>query len=316
MAAHFRWAALVVALMLPGCFLVRSGTAATDDGATGLDGRVADNDAGPPISDGDGDGVPTDRDCDDADPSVGSVAETPCASACGSGIASCVEGTWGRCDAPTVCSCTGTDTRDLDCIRCGTQRQVCESGTWVNDGACSDQGDCAPGALMMGSEPCGVCASGTRTRARMCGSGCDWDAWAAWGACVGESGCMPGTPQMDSRPCGACGSGTQIRTRACDSSCGWPGWSGWGACSGASGCTPGTMQTQTQGCGDCGGTQDRTRTCDSSCAWEAWSGWGSCSASGTVCRWAGTDYCSCDVSGVWTCCSDGDWSSSGCPGCP
>lgn len=323
-------AAAALLAATPGCFLDRSGLGASPErdagpgldaafDATVRDGAVRDGSWVDAANDADRDGVPTSEDCDDSDPSVGRMAERACDSACASGVERCTSGVWAACDAPTDCSCVGAETRTLTCAQCGTQNQRCESGGWVDDGTCMDQGACAMGATEMGSEACGLCGSGTHSRVRECNASCEWDPWTDWGVCSGESGCAPGTVENESMSCGTCATGSQTRTRTCDVSCAWGAWTDWSMCSATTECTPGAMETDTQSCGGCGrGTHTRTRTCDTGCTWGAWSAFDSCSGDVSCRDLFGTDYCPCARAGSWTCCPTGDWSSwrGSCAGCP
>lgn len=186
------------------------------DGGAGTDGMVA------PGSDMDGDGVPSERDCNDADPTVGSTAERRCSSMCGEGIERCTDGIWEICTAPLTCECVvGSAPRELDCERCGTQRQVCTDGGWVNDGACAGSGPCSPGDIDMGPL-CGMCGR----EERRCQADCTWSSTA----CVSEGVCAAGASDTESRTCATTCGGTETRTRSCGSSCGWGAWSGWSGC--------------------------------------------------------------------------------------
>lgn len=269
---------LAVAVGVAGCFVDRTGAAGTGDPDAGPM-PCADGGCGP--RDDDGDGVATDVDCDDADPTVGRMAERACESACASGLERCADGSWADCDAPTDCSCTSGDTRDLDCARCGTRRQRCDAGSWVDDGGCAGQGPCGPGDVESEEEACGACGSGSRSRSRTCSASCAWEAWSDWSACGGETGCTPGETDTETEACGGCGEGTRSRSRTCAAGCDWGGWSDWSTCSATSACTPGDTDTESQSCG-CGGTQSRSRTCTASCAWGAWSGWGPCTGGGST----------------------------------
>ena len=230
-----------------------------------------------PGVDADSDGVNAASDCDDTNGAIGRMAERVCTGPCGSGVEQCTDGVWGSCSAPTECDCVeGDPDREIACPGCGTQRQVCMGGSWVDDGSCTTSGDgCNPGETR-GGTACGMCG----TAREICDLSCSWQA----GACEGESGeCAPGTTDEQMETCGGCGDGTRTRTRSCGAGCTWGTFGAWGSCSAGTGsgeCTPGMSQTDTQACGNCG-TRSRTRTCDSGCSWGAWSSFGSCGGQGT-----------------------------------
>lgn len=241
-------------------------------------------------SDGDSDGVPSEMDCDDADPAVGSTASRTCSSACGAGASSCTDGVWSECTAPSSCDCTdGEPPRTVACDRCGMQRQICTGGAWTNDGTCTGMGACAPGDMQTGGA-CGSCG----TLVRSCNVDCTWGDYV----CMGEGACAAGATETDTQACGACGTGTQTRTHTCQTDCTWGAWSAWGTCSGGtSECTAGQVDSETQACGNCG-TRTRTRSCDG-CAWGTWSSWSACSGEG-VCA-PGATRTGCDPCGVEVC---------------
>lgn len=228
-----------------------------------------------PGVDADMDGVDATTDCDDADPAIGRVAERSCSSACGAGVERCANGRWDECTAPTACDCNdGDPPRTIPCERCGTQRQVCMGGRWVDDGVCAS-GECSPGETRSG----GVCGDRCGTLMQVCQMDCTWGG----DTCSGEGACVPGTFDMDMQPCGGCGEGVQTRTRSCSATCTWGEWGPWSACTGGgtTECTAGETQTQSQPCGNCGlGTQTRSRTCSSACVWNAWGPWSSCTGGG------------------------------------
>lgn len=234
-----------------------------------MDGRCVD--AG---GDGDGDGVPTEFDCDDADPLVGNMGERTCSSACGSGVERCTDGEWLPCTAPETCDCTdGVPPREIPCERCGMQRQVCSGGTWVDDGVCTSRA-CTPGEIRMAG-PCGRCGTVTET----CQADCSWGT----GTCVGEGTCMAGEIETGMEGCGTCGGGTRSRTRSCGATCEWGAWGAWGACTdgGGSECSPGETDMETRACGNCNtGSQSRSRSCSGDCRWGSWSAWSGCSGGG------------------------------------
>lgn len=241
------------------------------------DGYVCEGGDCVPESDVDGDGVPSGQDCDDASASVGRMAERPCSSACSAGVERCLDGRWNPCTAPTDCDCTDGDApRMVSCMECGMQRQVCDGGTWRDEGTCSGGGTCPMGDVEMGGT-CGRCG----VQARTCGVTCTWGAWS----CSEEGECTPGAEEMSEEACGACNTGHRSRTRTCDGTCGWGAWSDFGACSGASTeCAAGASDSESRACpGGCA-NQTRTRSCSStSCTWGAFGSWSTCPTCGPVC---------------------------------
>lgn len=258
-----------------------------------------------PSTDADGDGVDSSVDCDDADRTVGTVAERACEGTCGPGLESCEDGVWGACSGPTSCDCeAGTPPRELPCGACGTQRQTCVDGTWRNDGACMGQGACFPEQVDTGGA-CGNCG----TQRRVCTAECTWGA----PTCEGAGECAPGSVSDEMRACSGCGgSGVQVRQRTCSDACSWGAWGSYGACSvGSSGeCMPGETETERRSCGNCGGgSQTRTRTCNATCGWGAWGLWGTCTGA-TGCNPGDTRPCaSGDRCGVERCSASCTWSS-------
>ncbi|MCS6799158.1 MAG: hypothetical protein NZ898_11635, partial [Myxococcota bacterium] len=239
-------------------------------------------------TDADGDGRVAERDCDDANPRVGAMAERPCSSACGPGVERCTDGLWAPCNAPTECDCTG-GTRTVPCERCGMQLQRCERGRWVNDGPC-ESGACSPG-MVETAGACGMCG----TQRRTCQADCTWSAWE----CASSGECAAGERQTEQRPCGECGEGRQERARTCGGDCRWGPWSDWGACMTAAECRPGQTERDSRACPCMGATETRTRTCDpGSCRWGGWSGWSGCPS----CPRCGDGECN----GGETCASCGD----------
>lgn len=212
-------------------------------------------------SDADGDGVPATTDCDDGDPAVGAMAERPCSSECGDGVERCTDGAWAECTAPLTCECAaGTAPRELDCEMCGTQRQVCLEGMWMNDGVCAGMGACTPGTVETG----GACGCGTEER--RCGADCSWGDWACVGAGAGE--CAPGDTDRETRACGNCSTGSQSRTRSCDAgTCSWGAWSAWSTCVGGGTCAPGDTRTGCDVSSTGAATGCGVEVCTSSCTW-------------------------------------------------
>lgn len=188
---------LVLALLLAAACADGGVDTGRDAGGTPADTSVSNDD------DEDGDGVPVDRDCDDADPRMGSTAERPCVSDCAPGVEQCFDGIWMACSAPMDCECTaGTPPRDIACERCGTQRQTCVDGRWVNEGVCTS-GMCAPGDVEMGGA-CGNCGVERRT----CGMDCTW----APAECIDQGACAPGATRDGCDPCGH---------QVCNAECRW-----------------------------------------------------------------------------------------------
>jgi hypothetical protein len=207
-----------------------------------------------PAEDADGDGIDGTRDCDDSDPSIGTMAERACEGPCGPGVERCTEGVWAACTAPATCDCEpDAAPRELPCGNCGVQRQVCSEGRWENDGTCTGAGPCSPGDIDTGGS-CGNCG----TQRRSCGLDCSWGGWA----CEGEGVCVAGETQRETRACGNCG--TQSRTRTCGAStCAWGDWSAFGTCSGEGVCAAGATRACANGdpCGH--------EVCSTSCTWGA-----------------------------------------------
>lgn len=276
------------------------------------DGEMCSAGSCVPSTDSDGDGLDGTIDCDDADPTVGSVAERACTGACGEGVETCTDGVWSDCSAPTSCDCeAGAPARTIDCMHCGTQRQICSGGTWTNDGVCTGAGPCSPGEIGTGGA-CGNCGMERRT----CGADCTWGAWA----CEGEGVCAAGATQDEMESCGSCGTGSRTRTRTCDATCGWGAYGAWGACEGggSSVCTPGATDTQTEACGNCGsGSRSRSRTCDAAtCDWGAYGAWSACSGA-TGCAPGATRACpNGDSCGQQVCSSSCTWPSACTPTVP
>jgi hypothetical protein len=301
-------AVLVVSLAsVAGCALGNDGVHPRGDGSAGrMDAAVAacepPCDTGevcqegacvPAGVDSDGDTVPVELDCDDDDPTIGTVAEQLCTSACAEGLTRCTDGVWDACDAPTDCECnTGDPPRTIACAQCGMQTQSCVGGAWTNDGVCMNQGACTPGDV----EDLGACTNCGRSQ-RTCQADCTWGA----PECLDAGACAAGEVEMQSQGCGNCGTGTQTQTRTCDAACNWGAWSGWSTCSGGGMCAPGAMEQQTQNCGNCNtGTQTRTRTCTAACAW-SYGNWSTCTGGGT-CAPGATRGCDRNSSGTLTNC--------------
>lgn len=275
---------LIVVLLLlgvTGCGSVQQAELITqqelmgcDPGTCGGDSKCVNRVCVPNFVDEDGDGFAETSDCNDQDATVGTRAERSCESDCATGLQQCAQGLWSDCDAPTDCSCSGSETRTLSCPMCGQSTQDCQDGSWVTTEECSGQGTCAPGEIEnLGS--CGDCG----TLRRICSDTCTWDS----PACSNEGICTPTATETEQQSCGACGQ-VQERTRSCNSSCEWNAWGNWGSCGTGTACTPGQTQTENRSCGDCNtGTQTRTRTCSSECVWQAWSNWGGCTGETAAC---------------------------------
>lgn len=308
-----RSAAAVLLALLSSCSLDRSSLASPDGFDAGPQQPDIDSGARPDAQsgvDGDGDGVLREVDCDDADVNVGRTGSRSCASGCGEGTETCTDGVWSACDAPTDCACTGDGTQTIPCGRCGMQTQRCVGGEWTNEGACTGEGVCTPGATDTGSEACGTC--GTQMLTRTCTGNCAWGDWATTGACMGGGICSPGQSEMQTVPCGNCG--TRTETRTCTSACTWGDWVP-GTCTGEGECAPGSTETMSQACGSCDtGTRTGTRACTGTCTWSPLV-WGECMNERDSCQWRGRSYCHCVRENGWTCC-DGDWSLLGCSSCP
>ena len=145
-----------------------------------------------PDVDGDGDGVPSSRDCDDADPAISSTSSRSCMNECGTGTEQCTDGAWSACTAPTDCRCdTEGATRIGTCGLCGMQSQTCRAGTWQGVSSCLDEGVCVFGAVESREGP--LCDRDER----LCGADCRWGDWLQ---AVPEGDCVPGASrECDSR---------------------------------------------------------------------------------------------------------------------
>jgi len=95
------------------------------------------------------------------------------------------------------------------CGMCGTRDRFCTSSYLWDDGPCTSEGVCEPGATT-GTLPCGMCG----TRAAVCTTECGWTPTSA---CTGEGVCMPGARQRTTMGC----AGGQTRLVECDTSCGY-----------------------------------------------------------------------------------------------
>lgn len=287
MGVMFRWVRVFALLLslLPGCFLDRS-SLAVEDASIGCGqcpvGQVCVNgECQASADDGDQDGIPVERDCDDTDASIGTRDERRCRSACASGVERCEDGTWSACDAPTDCDCTSGDTRMTACPMCGLQRQRCVDGVWMDEGECTGGGACTAGTTGMETKPCGLCSEGIQTRTRTCSDSCEWSEWTEWSECTGQTAqCPPGLDETETQACGACG--FQTRSRICNSTCGWDAWTEWSECDDSSAvCMPGQVDTQEEPCPCSPGAsmkRTRTRACTDLCMWGEWSEWSPCAS--------------------------------------
>ena len=275
--------------------------------------------------DEDGDGFPAASDCDDRDPRVVPGSVEACTTACGEGTATCADGHWQPCTAPSECACVPGATRAEACGRCGTATRRCgDDGIWEPSAtACGDGGACSPGATELDTCPgAGACSR----RERTCSNEC---AWSDYGACDDSSECGP--DEREDRACGACGD----QGRVCTDQCLWAAWSdcagegvcqagedeeracgncgterrscradctygAWGQCEQGS-CTPGNVQER-----DCGFCGTEARSCGDDCNWDAWDGCrneGVCPAGSVevrACGRCGVQQRSCGADCLWT----------------
>lgn len=225
-----------------------------------------------PLEDRDRDGLSVTVDCDDGDAAVGLTAEPrPCTNSCRRGTETCVMGVWQECDCEDDCPAGAV--RDAPCGRCGSRRQLCEDGVWVDEGECEGEPPeaCEPGEVDSAGPPCGRCGHFERS----CLSSCGWESWTT---CVDVAECAPGDTDDEFMPCGdgMCGS-ERVRSRTCDDECRWPEFPPFPDECLAGGCVELDEEREEQACGRCGsGHQARTRVCPPSCAWGAWGAWGAC----------------------------------------
>lgn len=182
-------------------------------GDTGIDAPLSDagsdggRDAPPPV-DGDGDGLLSSVDCDDADLAVGRSDVESCTSSCGAGTRFCTDGVWSPCSASTDCACsTPGAIRTIPCGRCGTASQSCMiGGTWSAPSSCFGERECFAGQVGSMTEMCSLSE-------RFCDSMCMWGDWTVRTP-PGE--CEPGETR---RVIGGCVAGTRLER--CNSTCGW-----------------------------------------------------------------------------------------------
>lgn len=189
----------LLVLLVPGC----PATPEEDDtGTDNPDTSVTDAgnvDDAPAVTDADEDGIPSDRDCDDTNPDIGSSGTRSCDGPCGPGVAACIDGEWRDCEASTDCLCpTNGMTRTIACgTMCGTRTDTCTELRWV-EGASCDEGECEAGEI---ETTHGIECSESR---RVCSDVC---AWGEVEVVTEPQGCEPG----DIISC--------IRHRRCDDDC-------------------------------------------------------------------------------------------------
>lgn len=111
-----------------------------------LDGAGnATNDPGA-FKDQDHDMVPDCFDCAPKDPSVHKHATRACRLESGvTGEQSCLLGDWGTCEPSSNAECVQGESREVACVRCGVQTEVCVDGQWSAQGECREQGVCEAG---------------------------------------------------------------------------------------------------------------------------------------------------------------------------
>ena len=189
--------------------------------------------------------------------------------ATGTGTQSCA----GNCQWDAACTgqkCGGASVEA--CGLCGTHSRTCNTnnGTWSDWTACSNEGDCSPGA----TRTCG--AGGMQT----CTALCKWPA-----ACPGQM--CDGSATL---PCGSCGT----QTRTCNTNTGT--WSQPSACQNPGVCKPGGTP---RACGT-----SAHQPCASTCQWGACAcdvGLTMCgmdNAGGLICKDLSSDSGNCGKCGV------------------
>ncbi len=171
-----------------------------------------------------------------------------CEPTCGDGCCDINQGET-ELDCPEDCECSVPDAVrivDLACGFCGMVQHRCrDDGQWEYD-SCAQQGECPPGAVMIGGE-CGMCGMGRNT----CSDQCTWQLKD----CLMERDCEPGTTKTEGE-CGNCGA----QQWGCTGECRWEKES----CAGEGICTPGTVNASEDSCGFCGRWDYR---CTDSCEW-------------------------------------------------
>lgn len=134
----------------------------------------------------------------------------------------------------------------------------------------SPSAQCTPNALDDGTEACGLCGSGMKTRQRGCSAECRWGPWSEWSDCqINPDACMPGMTQRVMEPCGNCNLGTRWTQRSCTEDCYWEDWQPEECMEPEGTCTPKqVMKLAEQSCGpsECG-VQRPTKTCNDQCQW-------------------------------------------------
>jgi hypothetical protein len=144
-------------------------------------------------------------------------------------------------------------------------------GGSAEPGACGGVAfrQCVPNAIDMGTQACGDCGAGTRTRERGCTISCQWASWSEWSECREPADvCKPGATEEKMEACGNCNLGTRKTTRTCTSSCGWSDWSPGICAEKAETCMPGMIRPLADvGCGTMCGHAAQSQTCSNSCAW-------------------------------------------------
>ncbi len=197
---------------LGACVALVAGVLAGCDGPRdGADAAVAEDSSadGAIEHDGDGDGVPAARDCDDTDAAVGTDATRACTSSCAAGTESCTEGAWTVCSASTDCACSEPGAmRTVDCGRCGIASQRCGAdGTWELPSECFSEGECFAGEIERDTTLCG-------SRARICDASC---AWLGWEVTTPPGECEAGTEERTTEGC----EGGRTVLRRCSTECRW-----------------------------------------------------------------------------------------------
>ncbi|UJR81563.1 hypothetical protein [Sandaracinus amylolyticus] len=215
-------------------------TPGDDASAPDEDASSPDVDAGPPAS------------CD----SPGTVESVPCGN-CGTVSRFCTAARvweYAECEDEGVCAPGTID--QVACGNCGRQAARCTTAcVWERTGACTDEGECAPGARTRSGETCPA----PQTREFLCSDACTFEPASE---CSADGCTTPGT--IEQVACGMCGT----RERFCTAERVWE----YGACEDEGVCMPGT--TGPVACGNCG---TRTARCTASCQWD---GSGTCAGEG------------------------------------
>ncbi|HHH27392.1 MAG TPA: hypothetical protein ENK57_03445 [Polyangiaceae bacterium] len=165
------------------------------------------------IPDADGDGVPATEDCDDGDDAVGRTGTRVCSDACGEGMETCADGTWGDCQVECTCE-PGSVVTD-SCGNCGTRVDTCGTDGTFTMGACVGEGPCAAGTIEQGAA-CGRCGTLQRT----CGVACGWSEFScvepAGGCWMWTWDATTGWSAFDRPPAGTADAPTEAVTAAFD----------------------------------------------------------------------------------------------------